>query len=349
MTSTRFALCLEQTLGNAAYGRVLEAAAADVGVPHDVHRIVYPEGSRLPIPWALRGSVAAHRRMRSGSEYAAAFYHTQTIALMAPRSVRSGRYVVSVDATPVQMDEMAEWYGHRRWSAPLEALKRRWHRRTFAGAASLVAWSAWAARSLEHDYGVAADRIRVVHPGAPAPFFGIDRRSGARRKPTILFVGAAFERKGGFDLLRAFRRLSDRADLLLVTEDVVPNGPGVRVLRGARPGSPELLRAFAEADVFCLPTYADTLVLAIGEAMAAGLPVVSTNVGAISEWVSEGETGLLCDPGDEEGLFEALLALVDDPALRETMGAAGRERSRSHMDAARNARGIVELLTEVSR
>lgn len=348
MNTPRIALCLEQTLGNTAYGRALESTVASAGLPHEVHRVEYPRDSRLPAPWALRGSMAAHRSMRARTlDYDAAFYHTQSIALMAPRSMGPAPYVVSVDATPAQMDDMGEWYEHRRWPFPLEAAKRRWHRRTFRKAAAVVAWSRWAADSVVRDYGVDADDVHVVHPGARGSFFDVvpERRL---RRPAILFVGGAFERKGGFDLLRAFRRLEERAELLLVTEAVVPPMPGVRVLRGAQPGSPELLRAFAQADIFCLPTLADTLVLAIGEAMAAGLPVVSTSVGAIPEWVVDGETGLLHPPGDEDALLAALRTLIGDADLRTRMGDAGRARALEHMNAERNAGRVIDLLKEVA-
>jgi glycosyltransferase involved in cell wall biosynthesis len=72
--------------------------------------------------------------------------------------------------------------------------------------------------------------------------------------------------------------------------------------------------------------------MAILEAMAAGLPVVATAVGGVPEIVVEGETGLLVAPGDPAALAGALSRLVEDPALRRRLGAAGRERVRARFD-----------------
>ncbi len=63
------------------------------------------------------------------------------------------------------------------------------------------------------------------------------------------------------------------------------------------------------------------------EAMATGVPVVSTQVGGADELVVDGETGLLVPPGQPERLAEAIGRLVDDVALRTSMGAAGRVRA----------------------
>jgi glycosyltransferase involved in cell wall biosynthesis len=88
----------------------------------------------------------------------------------------------------------------------------------------------------------------------------------------------------------------------------------------------------AEAQIFALATRSECLPLSILEAMASGLPVVASSVGGVPEAVIHGETGLLVAPGDPDALADALALLLDDPALRGRMGAAGRARAERLFD-----------------
>jgi glycosyltransferase involved in cell wall biosynthesis len=116
----------------------------------------------------------------------------------------------------------------------------------------------------------------------------------------------------------------------------------VRVHRGLNPNSPELLALYAGADVFIFPTLADVLPLAVMEAMASGLPVVTTNVGAITEAIDHGVTGFLIPPGDVNALAEKTIRLAMNPVLRRNMGASARGVADQRFNGARN---YAELLT----
>jgi glycosyltransferase involved in cell wall biosynthesis len=83
---------------------------------------------------------------------------------------------------------------------------------------------------------------------------------------------------------------------------------------------------FAAFDAFVLPSANEGTPVTTIEALAAGTPVVATRVGGVPDVVRDGEDGFLVDPGDVDELAERLAALAHDPALRERMGAAGRER-----------------------
>ena len=344
----RVALCLEQTLGHRAHSKNLEAGTASSTASIDVYRVEYPEHRRLPLPWALRSSVIAHRMLRSSNHaYGAVLYHTQTVSLLAPWLKGRSKYVVSVDATPVQMDELGSWYNHGRTHRLIESLKRRWYQRVYQRASALVAWSEWAAESLVSDYGADRSHILVAHPGAANSFFEI-ARSEPRARPTILFVGGDWERKGGPALLQAFAKVASRADLLIVSDADITIPTGARQKRGVRPGTAELVAAFAQADIFCLPTLGDCTSVAIGEALAAGLPVISTRVGSNAETILDGETGLLVDAGDTHALVVALERLVDDSAERGRMSATARTDARSRFNADRNAARLFRLLEHVN-
>ena len=109
----------------------------------------------------------------------------------------------------------------------------------------------------------------------------------------------------------------------------------------------ELLRLYQEADVFVLPTGADCFSIASIEAMATGLPVVTTRVGGIEDIVENERTGYLVPAGDGAALGAALDRLVDDPARRVEMGRRSRARAVAGFDARRSAERLIELAQTV--
>lgn len=357
----RYALVIEQTLGHVAHSRNLERVLAEDAFDAELIKLEYRPPESLPplerLPglrsWSYQASREARTRVQEVLDRGpldALFVHTQVASLLLPSVMRTVPTIVSLDATPRNIDQLATAYDHRRQPEYVERFKVQVNRRTFDRAAALVTWCHWAARSLERDYGVDPERIRVIHPGVDLRLFsGVSvRRAGP---PRILFVGGQFERKGGQDLLEAMRRLGDSAELDIVTGSTpaVPAGAGIRVHRGLQPQSPELLDLYHQADIFALPSYGDCFPQAVAEAMACGLPVVATNVGAIPEMVQQDVTGYLVRRGDPRQLSQALAELVRSPARRAAMGRAGQRAAAEEHDAMRNNRAILGLLTEVSR
>jgi glycosyltransferase involved in cell wall biosynthesis len=167
----------------------------------------------------------------------------------------------------------------------------------------------------------------------------------------ILFVGGDFERKGGKALVQSFRQLGlwPRAELHIVTRHAVPSGPGVVVHRDVANNSERLLDLYRSSDVFVLPTLADCFSNASIEAMACGLPVITTPVGGIPDIVLDRDCGFLVPPGDEAALAAALRRLVDDSALRVSLGEAARRRAVLNFDARANALRLIDLARTVSR
>jgi glycosyltransferase involved in cell wall biosynthesis len=192
------------------------------------------------------------------------------------------------------------------------------------------------------DYGIPEERTAVVPPGVDLAAWQVPHRPERRGVPRLLFVGGDFARKGGRLLLEVFReRLFGRAELDVVTREAVAEEPGVRVHRGLSAGSEALQRLYREADAFVLPTLADCHSIASLEAMASGLPVVTTRVGANPEIVEEGETGFLVEAGDAGALARALTALVDDAGRARAMGQRGRQRAERLFDARRTVDRLV--------
>jgi len=102
-----------------------------------------------------------------------------------------------------------------------------------------------------------------------------------------------------------------------------------------------------KADLFVLPSAWEGLPSSVMEAMAAGLPVVGTDVNGISELVVDGETGLLVPPENPESLAAALASMLEDPALRREMGLNGRKRVEAHFDLRKTARQIEQFYESI--
>jgi phosphatidylinositol alpha-mannosyltransferase len=152
----------------------------------------------------------------------------------------------------------------------------------------------------------------------------------------ILFVGRFEERKGLGHLLRAYHRLRKRrVDARLL---VIGTGPKAREyrryvgLRGIRDveflgrvSDLDKARYFASADIFCAPaTGQESFGIVLLEAMAAGVPIVASDIHGYKQVVQRNVQGLLVEPKNQRALAAALYALARDPELRHEMGEAGR-------------------------
>ena len=189
------------------------------------------------------------------------------------------------------------------------------------------------------------ERAHVIPPGVDTRQWRPPERRPANDRVQLLFVGGNFERKGGRLLLDTFRslRLHDRAELQIVTRDPVEPSPGVTVHHGLENNSPELLNLYRCADAFVLPTLADCFSIASIEAMAMGLPVITSAIGGIPDIVEHGQTGFLVRPGDGRELASALTQIVENDQMRVAMGMAGRARAEARFDAHSSAERLIEL------
>ena len=308
----------------------------------------------LDRPCRTSRSARALRALEHDRPFDALFVHTQVAATLMPDVLRRIPSVVSLDATPIQFDALGFYYGHATNGATIERTKWRLNRSCFARAEWLVAWSNWAKQGLVDRYEVPPEKIVVIPPGVDCDQWAARERphdDHAAAPVRILFVGGDFARKGGPELLVAVRRLragGAGVELDIVTRDALPSETGVTVHYGVEPNSPALIDLYWNADIFCLPTLADSLALVLAEAGIAGLPLVSTDVGAISELVRPEQTGLLVPPGDDAALASALDRLVSDPALRHALGANAQTVVRDEFNAAKNASRLVDLLVETA-
>jgi glycosyltransferase involved in cell wall biosynthesis len=163
----------------------------------------------------------------------------------------------------------------------------------------------------------------------------------------VLFVGRLTEEKGIWDLLHVISDMStDYPDVTFTLAGVAESledearihafceerniASQIRFL-GQVEGE-EKTRAFVSADLFVFPSYEEIFPNVLLEAMAAGLPVVSTRIFCIPEIVVDGEHGILIEPGDRGALRIALITLLKDDALRGHISSANYRRAREHYD-----------------
>lgn len=134
-----------------------------------------------------------------------------------------------------------------------------------------------------------------------------------------------------------------------VADFVARNGLSEKVsLLGERPANlvPDLLR---EADAFCLPSLAEGMPMAIVEAMAIGIPVVSTQVGGIPEMVIDGATGICVPAGRSDLLAEGIAALATDPERGLAFSIAARQRVEELYDARKTTLQLLETIQAATR
>lgn len=352
-TRLRAAFVMERHLGHRTFGDNLRRHITDdPTVDATWVDVTYAESAaaweRLPLGDQVRGALRGRAQVGAGLRRQhphVTFFNTQVPAVLGGRHARRAPYVLCTDITPVQYDRMADAYDHRADEDGVVArIKHRANRRVFRSAARTVAWSRWVRDSLIADYGVEPSRVAVIPPGVDLSRWtpGLGRGRGPLR---ILFVGGDLLRKGGATLLAAFSALPPgTAELTLVTRSPDPQAPGVRVEHSMNPNAPELIDLYRTSDVFVLPSTAEAFGIAAVEAAAAGLPVIASRVGGLTDIVDDGRTGYLIDPTDVAGLVRHLRRLADDPHLRAGLGRAARDHAATHFDAEGNARRTVELL-----
>ena len=203
-----------------------------------------------------------------------------------------------------------------------------WLERRTWGRARAVVSNSEHYRNLYHKLGLDASKIRVIPSSAEireADGSAVRKELGVVPEEVLVTcVARLVERKGHEDLLAA------KAPVRLLFVGDGPMRPRLEgrgaMLAGWRRDIPEILAA---SDVVALPSrFGEGCPNAILEAMAAGRPVVAARSGGTPEVVADGETGILHEPGDVEGLRSALVRLASDAALRRRMGEAGRARAR---------------------
>ena len=224
----------------------------------------------------------------------------------------------------------------------------------------IVSETDYAAQFLRERFPERADRIHRIYNGLNLAEFGGTNFSFT--SPLIIAVGRLIAKKGFADLIRACGLLAESGKSFQC--EIIGEGPLENELRaqidqlnlqdrvalsGAKPQR-QIRQRFGVASVFVLPSVVDAhggmdnLPTVIMEAMATGLPVISTGIGGIPEMVVQNETGFLVRPGDAVKLAGAIEKVIDDRSLAQKLGEAGYERAQELFAIEKNVRDLCGMI-----
>ncbi|WP_063643030.1 glycosyltransferase [Actinoplanes sp. N902-109] len=269
-------------------------------------------------------------------------------------------WLISASAAALGVPLIVTLHGHdvtrQPYATGVRGLRARRNLRTvFRRAAAIIAVSG-PVRDRALALGADPAKVRVHHTGVPIP--------AARPVPKrwdLVFVGRLVAKKGLDDLIAALGTLRDLAPRVLIVGDGPLRGTltaqarslGVPVTFAGALDHAAAGRAMAEAEVFVSPSRtsadgdAEGLPTTLLEAMALGVPVVSTRHSGIPEAVVHGETGLLGAEGDRVALAGHLRLLLTDDTLRQRMGRRAREHAMTTFDIGTQTARLEDLYDAV--
>lgn len=234
---------------------------------------------------------------------------------------------------------------------------RRHYRRLFRDVAGVIVPSKFLAGRL-HDLGCPQEKLHISPNGIDPSQFSATRRVPGR----VVAIGRLVEKKAPHLTIRAFANVKKtRRDATLVMigdgalrglceAEIDEHGLRGSVKMLGVQGPEEVKHALAEAQVFAQHSVTgqdgdmESFGVSLAEAMASSVPVVTTNHNGFCETVADGETGLLVEEHDVDGMAAAMLSLLDDPGRAEAMGRAGRARVETHFTQERTAARLREIM-----
>ena len=241
----------------------------------------------------------------------------------------------------------------RSYSSPLQRLHYatdlKWITRLSVARADVItAVSHFTADQVVRELGLQT-RVRVIYNGVDEHSFAPRKRNTANGgKVRVLFSGNLIPRKGSDLLPDIVDRLNPGIELLYTTglrsKQRLPDHPSVKCVgQVAFEDMPEL---YNSVDILLFPTIREGFGLAAAEAMACGLPVVTTDCSALPELVDHGKGGMLCPPGDSGAFADSINQLADSVSLRREMGEYNRARVEQQFTAHRMIRNYISLFEE---
>lgn len=199
---------------------------------------------------------------------------------------------------------------------------------------AMFVFSQFVKNSFVHHFSVDPEKIHVVYAGPNIEVADdIEKTYDSR---DILFVGVDFERKGGEIVLEAFRSVKKEindARLIIVGGKKIPEANGVCTLgfidKNTPDGERRITELYRRSAVFVMPSYFEPFGIVLIEAMLNRTPCIGSNVGAIPEIITHGETGFVIEKGNAKELAMRIIELMKDTDLRQNMGEKGYLKAKS--------------------
>ena len=213
-----------------------------------------------------------------------------------------------------------------------------------------------------HNHGIPPERLTIVPGATNVEQFKPAQPIGALRNPArLLYHGRVDQRKGVLDFVRAGRQLLDAgASVRLIISGIGPDADAARQLvgelkmddqtdfLGAIPYD-EAAQVYAQGDLFVSPTYAEGFSNTILEAMASGLPIVSTRTVGVVDCLEDGVNAALVEPGHVDALTQAIRRMLHDDAYRIGLAQRAYEEVLSKYSWPVVAQQLEEIYHDVRR
>ena len=214
----------------------------------------------------------------------------------------------------------------------------------------LVAVSKFVADCVRRHCPIDTKPVEVIYNGIDTQRFRPIQEVDRDRPLRVLFVGNPTRRKGFHLLAGLAEQLPDGVELAFTSglRDEQAKTAHKRLVPLGRVPYSEMHRLYQQADILLFPAYREGCPLCVAEAMASGLPIVSSNCSGIPELIDEGRGGFLVAPGNIPAMLERTLRLLANTQLRRDMGAWNRTRAVRDFDRALMANKYHDLFASLS-
>lgn len=205
---------------------------------------------------------------------------------------------------------------------------------TYKKADKIFVMSQHVKNSLIEDYNINQDKIIVTRVGPNVvPGKSFKPPYDKYRTKKIVMIGVDFKRKGGDDLIEAFKKVRGKvpgSELVIIGEKIKINMEGV-VFKGFQ-NAEEIKQELMGANIFVMPSYREPFGIALIEAMAFHTPCIATDIEAIPEIIENKKNGFIVKPGDIDGLADKIEVILKSPELAKKMGYEGFKMYLQYFD-----------------
>jgi glycosyltransferase involved in cell wall biosynthesis len=244
-------------------------------------------------------------------------FQTQTMTDAKQEGLPHFLYTDDPELTKLSYPDLDRKYFLPPWRVELE-------KQAFRNSTIVFVMSTNVQKCMMEQYSCKPEQVACVRVGSNVKTSNGQIGERNYQSKNILFVGVDWERKGGPTLVEAFKLVAKVHPDVRLT--IVGCSPDLNILNCTVVGRvqlEEVHKYYLDAAIFCLPTTFEPFGIVFVEALSYKLPVIGTNIGAIPDFIRDGENGYLISPGDVQQLSKALINLLDEPNKCKAFGENG--------------------------